>query len=253
MKSLTEYLNEQLIFELSSELLKRAAHAAVDKGDLRQVTVFLNGAKKAEEEEKAQKEKEFINFSSYFRICSDLQDIYEKYGNLIFKRGWKKYIKQWVRSSGGSRYEGTDYDICATYGIILNRDFKDKMIKSNVDYNDLMKQFEDEVNDVVKKFYKEHPNPKFNFITKYESNEEAKKASEWEVEGDRSKYYVVLGLPDKPHPYSFGDSIFGINCCVTPGDEHKTSNGGGLGMPAVYITRGPVYAPSIIMNKYNNK
>ena len=250
MKSLAEYLNEQLIFELSSELLKRAAHAAVDKGDLRQVKLFLNGAKKAEKEEKEQKEKEYIDFHSYITICKELQRIYEKYGNLMFKKGWKKYVKQWVRSSGGSRYEGTDYDICATYGIKMTSDFRKQMVKSNIDYSDLMHKFEDEVTDIVKNFYKDHPNPKFNFITKYKTNEEAKLEWSWEVEGDRSKYYIVLGLPDKPHPYSFGDSIFGINCCVTPGDERKTSNGGGLGMPAVYITRGPAYAASEIMDKY---
>lgn len=50
MKNLATYLNEELIFELSSAFLTRAAHAAVDKGDLRKVKIFMQGAKQRKQE-----------------------------------------------------------------------------------------------------------------------------------------------------------------------------------------------------------
>ena len=258
MKSLNNYINEQLIFELSSELLTRAAHAAVDKGDTKKVMVFLKGAKAAKNREDKQKAKEFIDFQSFINMSDKLNAIFEKYGNKMCKRGWQKYVKQWITHSGGSSYEGTDYFISASYGILMNDDFMNKMLKPEFckdnykKYFSIRDEYEKEVNDLVQKFYTEHPNPNFNFITQYKTNEEAKEGNNtWMVEGDRSKFCVMLGLPDKPHPYSGGDQIFGIVSHVTPGDVQTSSNGGGLGMPAVYITQGPKHALARILNKYS--
>lgn len=247
IKSFEEFVNEDLLLELSSDFLKKAAHAAVEKGDERQVKLFMKGAKKAKKREDKEKEKTYISLTSYINVCSKLHNCFIKYGNLLFKKGWDKNVKRWISESGGSRYEGTDYSIRATYGIFL----KSEYLKPGIDRETILSDFKEDAQKIIDEFYTKHPDPKYNFITKYEDNVEALKHDSWEVKGDRSKYFVNLSLPGKVHPYAFGSDIFGIICEVDEGDEHKTSNGGGLGMPATYDIKGIKYAPSTIIDRYD--
>lgn len=185
--------------------------------------------------------------------------MFDEYCRKMFKARYLNFktFKLWLRQSGGSQYEGTDYNIYATFGIdsrYFNLYKKDELTEH--DCYVFMSEYEKKLKKIIKKFYDKHPDPYDNFVTKYKTNDEVTTSDSWnDVENDRSKYFVGLSVPDTPHPYSFGTDLFGFVCDVTEGDTRTSASVSGGVMPAVYIKYGRsyTYTISILKNEFNWK
>ncbi len=253
MKTLTEHLKESMICELSSEFLMKAAHSALDKQDIRRVKLFMKGAQKRKKEEDAELAKQYISLNDFNYMASLLDSIFEKYCKKMFKKGWEKHMRVDVYDSGGSRYEGTDWDSYATVGTKNIEYLKNNLKRTQkTDVFAIWKEYKQEAQKAIADFYKQHPDPYNNFITKYATDEEAKQGGDsWSNIGEnRDKYFICFSMPSEPHPYAMDYGILGYVACAMQSDKRETKNGGGLGMPAIYITRGQRWWFQWMTDKY---